>query len=172
MCPSCFCNKGFMIIFIYIYIFTHTHAYFSSCSMLVFPLANGWNPATITIVEASHLSHNLLLDWSSIMWRTVGNWSYLDYRQSGWWQLKHFLIFAPKLGEMIPFWRAYFFRWIGSTTNQSSSNLSTEITENAGPIQKVAPSSVILPSFKVLFVAPRTGRCWYIYIYTLFSSSP
>lgn len=36
-----------------------------------------------------------------------------------WWQLKwHFACSHRKLGEMIQYWRAYFFNWIGSTTSE------------------------------------------------------
>ena len=36
----------------------------------------------------------------------------------GWWQLKDFFKFSPRnLGKMNPIWRAYFFEWVGSTTN-------------------------------------------------------
>ena len=35
---------------------------------------------------------------------------------SRWWF--HFFSFSPRnLGKMNPFWRAYLFRWVGSTTN-------------------------------------------------------
>ena len=38
-------------------------------------------------------------------------------RMTGWWQLKYFLIFTPKLGEMIKFEGCIFFRWVESTNS-------------------------------------------------------
>jgi len=37
---------------------------------------------------------------------------------TGWWQLKYFLVFTPKLGEDEPILTSIFFKWVGSTTNQ------------------------------------------------------
>ena len=42
----------------------------------------------------------------------------LKQGSSRWWQLKHFFIFTPKIGEDDPIW-LIFFRWVGSTTNES-----------------------------------------------------
>jgi len=36
-----------------------------------------------------------------------------------WWQLKYFLFSSRNLGKMNPFWRAYFSKGVGSTTNSS-----------------------------------------------------
>ena len=46
-------------------------------------------------------------------WGICGSWDF-----SGWWQLKHFLLFTPKFGEDEPNLTSIFFNGVGSTTNQ------------------------------------------------------
>ena len=47
------------------------------------------------------------------------SWTDESDGSTGWWQLKYFLEFSPrKLGKMNPIWRSYFFKGVGSTTNQ------------------------------------------------------
>ena len=40
-----------------------------------------------------------------------------NHTKTGWWF--HFFYFHPKNWGRFPFWRAYFFRWVGSTTNHT-----------------------------------------------------
>ena len=36
----------------------------------------------------------------------------------GWWQLKYYFIFTPKIGEDEPILTSIFFKWVGSTTKK------------------------------------------------------
>ena len=55
---------------------------------------------------------------------------------TGWW-FEIFSIFIPKIGEDDPVWQAYFFRWVGSTTNQMNKDVSPDEKFNDFPASHV-----------------------------------
>ncbi len=48
-------------------------------------------------------------------WRKMGSLHDSMIEKSGWWQLKHFLKFTPKIGEDEPNLTSIFFRWVETT---------------------------------------------------------